>query len=243
MTAPPRDRITLQLAGETVLLLAQKALYWPARKTLMVADIHFGKAAAFRAAGVPVPQGTTTQNLAALDALMVLHAVEHIVFLGDFLHARAAHAASTMAALLAWRARHGACRLTLVRGNHDAHAGDPPPALGMAMVDEPFACGPFLLCHHPDLADSASESDSDRAGAAYRLAGHVHPVYRLAAGRDALRLPCFLVGPGALVLPSFGAFTGGHAVRPAPHERLFLVAGDALLELAPRDAASAGTAV
>ncbi|MFM9434096.1 uncharacterized protein ACFDR9_001145 [Janthinobacterium sp. CG_23.3] len=213
----------LSLAGESVLLLPQKALYWPRRKTLLVADIHFGKASAFRAQGVPVPRGTTSANLAALDELLALHPVERIVFLGDFLHARAAHAPATLAAMLAWRGRHRKLALTLVRGNHDRHAGDPSALLGIEMVDEPWQLGPFSLCHHPDLAAPG-----------YVLAGHVHPVFRLAAGRDALRLPCFLVGAARAVLPSFGAFTGGFAVAPAAGERLFLVAGEAVLALPGR---------
>lgn len=206
------------LAGEQVLLLPQKALYWPRMRVLAVADIHFGKAAAFRALGVPVPRGTTGDNLAALDRLLAAHAVEHVVFLGDFLHAKAAHAPATLAALAQWRARHPALRLTLVRGNHDLHAGDPPPALDIAMVDEPFTLHPFSFCHHPDLAAPG-----------YVLAGHVHPVFVLADRRDALRLPCFVADARRAILPSFGAFTGGHALRPGAGERLFLVAGDAVL--------------
>jgi hypothetical protein len=70
----------VELAGEQLWLLAHKAVYWPARKMLVVADIHFGKAAAFRALGVPVPRGTTSQNLLALDALLASYASEEIVF-------------------------------------------------------------------------------------------------------------------------------------------------------------------
>jgi metallophosphoesterase superfamily enzyme len=72
---------------------------------LIIADIHFGKAAAFRSFGIPVPRGTTTENLDALDALIEATGAGHVLFLGDFLHARAAHAASTQAAMLAWRQR------------------------------------------------------------------------------------------------------------------------------------------
>jgi DNA ligase-associated metallophosphoesterase len=207
----------LQLAGETVLLLAQKALYWPRQKMLVVADIHFGKAASFRAQGVPVPRGTTTQNLAALDALMAQHDVGHIMFLGDFLHARAAHAAATLAAMLAWRQRHPALTLTLVRGNHDRHAGDPAAALGIEMADEPYSMAPFSFCHHPDL---------DTPG--YALAGHVHPSYLLATRFDALRLPCFVVGPGRMILPSFGAFTGGFVITPGAGDAVYVSSGEAV---------------
>lgn len=203
------------VAGETLLLLAQKALYWPRQKMLIVADIHFGKAASFRALGVPVPRGTTTQNLDALDELMALYPVGHIMFLGDFLHARAAHASATQAAMLAWRRRHPALALTLVRGNHDRHAGDPAAALGIEMVDEPYALAPFSFCHHPDI---------DSAG--YALAGHIHPTYLLATRFDALRLPCFVVGAGRMILPSFGAFTGGFLITPDAGDTIYVSSGE-----------------
>ena len=210
----------VELAGEQLWLLASKAIYWPARKMLIIADIHFGKAAAFRALGVPVPRGTTTQNLLALDALLARYACEEIVFLGDFLHARAAHAAATVAAMLAWRARHRDVRLTVVRGNHDAHAGDPAAALGIRMVDEPHSVGKLSFCHHPDTVAPG-----------YVLAGHVHPVYHLRADGDGLRLPCFLLGPSHAILPAFGAFTGGHALRPAAGERVYVTADAAIFPL------------
>ena len=211
---------SVELAGETLWLLADKAMYWPLGKMLIVADIHFGKATAFRSLGVPVPHGTTTQNLQALDALLADYPCDEIVFLGDFLHAKAAHAPATLAAMHGWRARHRQLRLTLVRGNHDLHAGDPPASLGITMVDEPHRAGPFALCHHPDL-----EAEG------YVLAGHVHPVFHLRAARDTLRLPCFLLGPSRAILPSFGAFTGGYAVRPLPDEAVFVTADSAIFRV------------
>jgi DNA ligase-associated metallophosphoesterase len=214
--------LALQLEGETVHLLPQKALLWKARQMLVVADIHFGKAASFRALGVPVPHGTTQENLDALETLVTQHAVRHIVFLGDFLHARAAHAPATLTAMLAWRRRHGELRLTLVRGNHDRHAGDPAQALAIEVVNEPWTLGPFSFCHHEDTAAPG-----------FILAGHTHPVYVLATRSDALRLPCFVRGARHLVLPSFGAFTGGHPVRAGPDEAIYLSSGDAIHPLVP----------
>jgi len=209
--------VAVRVAGENLLLLPEKAVYWPDEKMLIIADIHFGKAAAFRALGVPVPRGTTSENLAGLDALVARHDAERVVFLGDFLHARAAHASSTQLAMLAWRQRHPQLALMLVRGNHDLHAGDPAAALGIELVDEPHQVGPFAFCHHPDL---------DSPG--YALAGHVHPVYVLATRFDALRLPCFVVGQERMILPSFGSFTGGHAVKPEPGDNIYVTSGDAV---------------
>jgi DNA ligase-associated metallophosphoesterase len=209
--------VTVELGGEPLVLLPQKAAFWPRERMLIIADIHFGKAAAFRSFGIPVPRGTTTENLQALDALIELTGARHVLFLGDFLHARAAHAASTQSAMLAWRQRRCELILTLVRGNHDRHAGDPAVQLGIDLVDEPYTVGPYSFCHHPDIAAPG-----------YVLAGHVHPVYVLATRSDALRLPCFIAGPQRMILPSFGAFTGGHALRPAPDERVWVSSGEAV---------------
>ncbi|XYJ11848.1 ligase-associated DNA damage response endonuclease PdeM [Telluria sp. B2] len=209
--------LAVEVAGEHLLLLPEKAVYWPAQQMLVIADIHFGKAASFRALGVPVPRGTTTENLNALDALIETHGARQVAFLGDFLHARAAHASSTQQAMLAWRATRPGLRLLLVRGNHDRHAGDPAAALGIELVDEPHALGPFAFCHHPDLETPG-----------YALAGHVHPAWVLATRFDALRLPCFVVGRRRMILPSFGSFTGGHVVTREAGDAIYVTSGEAV---------------
>ncbi|WP_426163460.1 ligase-associated DNA damage response endonuclease PdeM [Pseudoduganella sp. R-34] len=217
------NSVATELAGERVLLLPQKALYWPAAKTLMVADVHFGKAASFRALGVPVPRGTTSENLAVLETLLTTHDTQRIIFLGDFLHARAAQAPATLQAMLDWRSRHRDLALLLVRGNHDWHAGDPSTLLDVTMADEPYACGPFALCHHPDVACEG-----------YAVAGHVHPVFHLRTARESLRLPCFLLGTTRAILPAFGAFTGGHSLIPETTDRVYVVADDAVFPIEKR---------
>jgi DNA ligase-associated metallophosphoesterase len=154
----------LEVGGEQLALLPEKAVWWPDRAALLVADAHFGKAVSFRRLGVPVPPGTTADNLAALTLLVDRLGARHIVFLGDFLHSAHAHAADTLAELARWRARHARLDLVLVRGNHDDRAGDPPVLLGFAVVDEPLALGRLALCHRPQPRDGA-----------YVLAGHLHP--------------------------------------------------------------------
>ncbi len=210
------------IAGQTLHLFPERAAFWAERRMLLVADAHFGKAATFRAHGVPVPHGTTADNLARLDALIGRWDVEHVVFLGDFLHAREAQAAQTIDALAAWRHGHAHVAMTLVRGNHDSRAGDPPAHLGIDVVDESWTVGPFSMRHHPTPCDRG-----------YVLAGHLHPGYRL-SGRagDGLRLPCFWFGheEGSRVgvLPAFGAFTGTWIVDALPDDRLFIVAPGAV---------------
>lgn len=202
--------------GETLWLLVDKALYWPREKTLLIADLHLGKAASYRALHQPVPRGTTELNLSRLDALLAAHDCKRLVVLGDFLHAKAARAPAVMARLEAWRARHPDLDIVLIRGNHDQHAGDPPVSLGMQVVDEPWLLGPFALRHEPEPHPTHAV-----------LAGHVHPVYVLRGrGRQRLRLPCYVVEDGISLLPAFGEFTGGWEVRPTGAARVYLTGGE-----------------
>ena len=204
---------TLTLEGEELWLLADKAVYWPARGCLLIADAHFGKASAYRSLGQPVPQGTTSANLLRLERLITALPCERVIFLGDFLHGPGSHASGTLSALRAWRERYSGIGMTLIRGNHDKRAGDPPDDLRIDVVAEPLLMGPFALQHEPDAHPSH-----------HVLAGHVHPVYHLRGkGRQRLRLPCFKIGARVSLLPAFGAFTGGYAVEQDADCRIFVV--------------------
>lgn len=221
--------LRIRLAGEDALLHPSGALCLCATRTLLVADAHFGKAVSFRRLGVPVPRGTTSETVARLDAALAATGARALVFLGDFLHSARSHAAGTLAVLHAWREAHPGLSVTLVRGNHDDRAGDPPASLRFEVVDEPLRLGPFALCHHPrPVAD------------AYVLAGHWHPCISV-GGRafERLRLPCFWLGDdtGQLprqavgILPAFGSFTGMHRIEPRAGDRIFPIADDTVRAL------------
>jgi DNA ligase-associated metallophosphoesterase len=213
----------LVFGGERLRLLPQRAALLPAQGWLLVADAHLGKAHSFRRLGVPVPGGTTAETLQRLHDAVAASGAVQVVFLGDLLHAARGVSAAVVEAFARWREAHAAVALTLVRGNHDRGAGDPPAAWGVLCVDEPLAvpgAGGLLLAHHPTPRDDAAV-----------LAGHLHPAVRLGGrAHDRLRLPCFHFrgsGPGAVgVLPAFGAFTGSHVVQPGPGDRVYVVAAE-----------------
>ncbi len=212
--------MNIRLAGADITLHPSGGAYLLHDQTLLVADAHFGKAVSFRRQGMPVPQGTTTETLTQLTRLVADTGARRIVFLGDFLHSARSHAAATLAALSRWRTDHTALQLTLVRGNHDDRAGDPPASLGIEVVDEPLPLGPFALCHHPQPV----------AGA-YVLAGHWHPCITLGGrANDRVRLPCFWFGDELQhpvgVLPAFGSFTGMHPVVLRDSDSVYAVAAD-----------------
>ena len=213
--------VEFEFGAARLALLPQRAACLLDEHCLLVADAHFGKAASFRRLGVPVPRGTTAQNLQALSDAVAACGARRIVFLGDLLHSAQGRAPATLQALAAWRRDHAALDLLLVRGNHDAGAGDPPAGLGVLCVDEPLQIGGLKLCHHPQEAADA-----------HVLAGHLHPCVALQGrAHQRLRLPCFHFGARVGLLPAFGAFTGMHALRPAAGERVFVVADGAVVPL------------
>lgn len=211
--AASSSTLTVELSAGPLQLWADRAAFLPDLGVLLVADAHLGKAQAFRRGGVPVPAGTTGRNLQRLTQLIEATQPRELVFLGDLLHARQAHSPSLTSAVLAWRDSHSELKMTLVRGNHDSHAGDPPARWNFRIVDEPFRRGPWALCHHPQLHDGA-----------HVLAGHTHPGFVLGRGLQQMRLPCFHLMPGCSILPAFGEFTGLHAVRLRAGEQVALVA-------------------
>lgn len=209
------------MAGEELVLLAERAAYWPARKALFIADFHLGKAASFRRLGVPVPYGTTNENVERLGRAIDKTGAARVVFLGDFLHSAEGRAPRTFERFGAFREERRAVEMTIVRGNHDKKAGDPPDAWDVRCIEAGEALGPFILNHEPGAT---------RGG--YALAGHIHPAVRLSAsGEKSLRLPCFWFGARYGVLPAFGAFTGNAEVLPRRGDQVFVIAEEEVLQV------------
>lgn len=214
--------VALEIEGEQLVLMPEHALWMPERKTLLVADAHFGKAATFRAGGIFVPRGTTATTLARLDTALARTDAVRLIFLGDLLHAREGRSPETLRLVAEWRASRSAVEVVLVRGNHDRAAGDPPESLGIACVDAPMREGAFAFTHHPRSVDGH-----------YDVAGHVHPAVRLRGpGRQWERLPCFWLRSDTIVLPALGDFTGLGDIELAEGDRAFAVADGAVVEVA-----------
>jgi DNA ligase-associated metallophosphoesterase len=213
--------IVMHVAGERVELHADRALHWPGGRALFVADVHLGKAAAFRAGGVPLPRGTTGNDLARISALVAATNARTLVVLGDFLHARAGRVPALDDAFIRWREAHADLEVVIVRGNHDARAGDPPASWRVACVSAPHPMPPFLACHEPVAPPTG-----------YALCGHVHPGVVLSeiAG-PAARLPCFVIGTRRAILPAFGGFTGVAAPPAMANDTIVAIAGPRLFEL------------
>ncbi|HET9134750.1 MAG TPA: ligase-associated DNA damage response endonuclease PdeM [Gemmatimonadales bacterium] len=212
------DVVTITLGGMPLSLRPDRTAHAPDTGVLFAADLHWGKAAAFRALGVPVPRGSTDDTLSRLSHALTETGARHLVILGDLWHDRSSRSAAFDAALATWRERHAGVAMTLVRGNHDRRAGDPAESLAIACVDEPWSLEGVALHHHPPANDGPW------------LAGHVHPAARLTGlGRQALVVPCFHQRGAGMVLPAFGAFTGRGVIEPRRGDLLHCIAGDAVI--------------
>ncbi|MFG0275486.1 MAG: ligase-associated DNA damage response endonuclease PdeM [Phycisphaerales bacterium] len=209
------------LAGEAIDLHETGALHWCAASTLFVADTHFGKPAAFRAAGLPAPEALTANDLDRLARALDDTRAQRLVVLGDLLHHRTGRDPNALGAVAQWRAARAELDILVVRGNHDLHAGDPPDDWRMRIEPQGRVEPPFVFRHEP------TESDDG-----YALAGHIHPVASLAApGVGRARFRCFLLGERCAVLPAFAQFAGGAPVRTDPGDRLVLLTPDGLCTL------------
>ncbi|MFN9720786.1 MAG: ligase-associated DNA damage response endonuclease PdeM [Planctomycetota bacterium] len=200
------------LAGETLCLLGQRAVWWAARRTLLIADLHLGKEATFRASGMPVPD-QTERLLRRLSGLIHAYSPDKLLILGDLIHARRGRCRITFQLISDWRRLFPELTIELIRGNHDRAAGDPPSEWQMICCTEPQWANPFSLRHEP-------AEDLSLPG----MAGHLHPTVRLSGrGGDSLKLPCFLIRRQSLILPAFSEFVDGAVQKLMEGDRVFAI--------------------
>ena len=153
-----------------------------------------------QAAAAPPPKKTTAPKLVVvvvidqfrasdlerLSRLVELHLPERLILLGDLIHARSGRASITMKAVGEWRGVHRQLAITLVRGNHDLRAGDPPAEWNIHCTSEPLVEAPFVLQHEPAVDDRGTDLPGNQGpegrglhlvkyGGLLFLHGHVSP--------------------------------------------------------------------
>lgn len=211
----------IKCQNEWLELLPERALFWPAKRSVVIADPHFGKPATFRKAGLSVPEEMTAADLDRLSAVVAFTGAVRLVVLGDFFHASAGRGEATMEALHDWCSRHSALSVLLISGNHDLQSGKPPACWNFQVEGDEWCEGPFCFRHMPG-----------KKSGKYVLAGHLHPCLSLRERYGpSLRLACFWFGRHGAVLPAFGSFTGSHPIRPLRGDRVFGVGPSGVIEL------------
>ncbi len=190
----PTLRSHLAVAGHAMRPLPAGALYWEDERTLLVADLHLEKGAAFAALGMLLPPYDTRATLDRLAKVIDAVRPSRVVALGDSFHRRNSAAQlhpDDLAALLALQRGR---EWFWICGNHDP---DLPASIGGTVCATLTICG-LTLRHEPSPAPSARE-----------IAGHLHPVARIAGRGAVIRRRCFATDGNRLVMPAFGAYAGG----------------------------------
>lgn len=198
--------LEITVNGETVLLDACGAAFAKAHSTLIFADLHLEKGSSYARGRQFLPPYDTADSLRRMAAAIARHRPARVIALGDSFHDRHAgeRVASQDRALLESLGR--SARFTWVTGNHDPH----PPAWLSGEVVESLRLGGLLLRHEPRDAFEPGE-----------VAGHLHPCARVAKWGRSVRRRCFVSDGLRLVLPSFGAYTGGLDVGDTAIASLF----------------------
>ena len=211
----------ITLHGIQLTLLGGKAVYWPAQQMLLVADPHFGKEATFRSGGIPVPTGSTTGTLKAIEDMLTETAARRLVILGDMFHNRDSLSEDVKGSLANFFCNHDDVQFTLVLGNHDANLGALPPQWPLA-VKESLIVDRVALTHDP----ATWPGDVDLV-----LCGHLHPAVRVQSLTDSAgKLPCYWASRQRLVLPAIGQFTGTHVIKPKHDDQVWLIAERQVIE-------------
>ena len=194
----------LALAGVTLLADPSGALYWPEQSLLAVADLHLEKGSSFAERGVLLPPYDTAATLARLARLIAHYAPRCVVALGDSFHDGGGPARLADDDRASLHAMQRGRDWIWITGNHDP---EPAANIGGAFHDT-LTLGALTFRHLP-------------TGAGGEIAGHLHPVARIAQRGRAVSRRCFAADKTRMVMPAFGAFTGGLNVRDAAFADLF----------------------
>ena len=215
--------VSIKMSGQELELLPQKAVFWINAQTLIVSDLHLGKAGHFRKSGIPAPSSINQKNIERLDDLMQRYTPGRLLMLGDLFHSDANR---EWLEFEQFTDKWSFVEMLLIRGNHDSLHPSFYNAAGITGVDALEESG-FLFLH-----DETQENFEKNGDETIILSGHIHPgIVLRGKGRQSLRLPCFAASRSRILLPAFGEFTGLHMIKPKPGEQIYAVAEGRVLPL------------
>ncbi|MBM3168730.1 MAG: ligase-associated DNA damage response endonuclease PdeM [Bacteroidetes bacterium] len=195
--------LQISLLHQVLELLKEKALWIEKHKILLIADIHLGKAAHFRKAGLPIPEEVHAQDFLHLKQLLGTLNPEKIYFLGDLFHSSWNQQWEVFESFLS---KNPSISFHLIRGNHDIMREKIYLSSLLKIHDSPLKIDNLLLSHEP--LDDIPEGYLN-------ICGHIHPGIALrTTTKQKIRIPVFYFSENTLILPSFGNFTGKFMIQP-----------------------------
>lgn len=190
-------------------LLPEKAIFWEERQTLIIGDLHFGKAGHFRKSGIPVPEMIHSKDFVILEKLLKQKQPIRVIFLGDLFHS---DYNQSWESFRIWIKTHEEIHFQLILGNHDILSQELYRVPNMEVLDV-LEDGPFYFTHIPEQSE------------AFNIAGHLHPAIRLRGkGRQSIKVPCFYFNNRQCIIPAFGSFTGTSALKVEAQDHVYAIA-------------------
>ncbi|MBI5857541.1 MAG: ligase-associated DNA damage response endonuclease PdeM [Sphingobacteriales bacterium] len=202
----------------------ERCLYWEQQNTIIIADMHLGKAGHFRKSGIPVPQDVNKADLQRLIALLLFFKADRVIIVGDFTHSAAN---KELELFKRWRSDFPLFRFDLVKGNHDILEDHWYFETDITVHKKELVIGDFCFRHETP----SSNPLDDCAAASFVFSGHVHPGIRMSGqGRQTLKLPCFYFTKNHCILPAFSKFTGLYKVEPKEEDLVYAIAGTEIIK-------------
>ncbi len=217
---------SITLAGHELQLLPERAVFWPGRSWLLVADTHWGKCQTLRDAGAGVPAGPLLADLDRLRSVAERTASTRVVVLGDLIHGASSFAPGMDDLIQEWRATLS-YDVALVPGNHDRVMSSPR---GRARLD---VWRIELLPSVVELDGLRLRHEPANMASMPTLCGHVHPAVRMRGRGESMKLPCFWYDAAnrTLVLPAFSSFIDGASVKAGPDDDRWAIAGNRVISV------------
>ena len=216
------ESLSIEVAGTSIFLLPEKAIFWPEKNCLILADLHLGKAGHFRKAGIPIPSTIHETDLKKLSATIEKYAAEKVYLLGDLFHSNKNVEWLTFKN---WIKNFESTQFILILGNHDILSAKEYEAINFKHVHKDLVIEPFLLSHSPIMQKDIPEG-------LFNLAGHIHPsIHIKGKGRQGLTLPCFYFNTNFGILPAFGAFKGTANVNATNGSSIFAIGDNKIIPI------------
>lgn len=182
---------------KTILELTnQRVIYWEAQESLILSDVHIGKAAHFQKSGIPIPSSVLNRDLDRLAQLIHHFEAKQLIIVGDLFHASYN---KDLDVFKTWLDNFSDLKIKLIKGNHDRLKNSIYESFGIEVYFKSLIIDDLQFVH------DISTNDTNY----FIISGHTHPgVYLKGKGKQRIKIPCYQVTENQLILPAFSLFTG-----------------------------------